>query len=156
MGSDDQQIIRKQFHHIVDRAHVRERPLRNNACQSSKCTADPSDTTGRTSGSRGRSRIRCPDRRRAFRFFCSAHPMPRQSSYPQSPLWPWIEQASKRLHCNMLAIALANKYRLGRARPRSRISADNHAPRGLALTLRPVSPSRLHHFTIASLRPTRR
>ena len=24
-------------------------------------------------------------------------------------LWPWIEQASKRLHRNMLAIALANK-----------------------------------------------
>jgi hypothetical protein len=44
-----------------------------------------------------------------FRFFCSAHPMPHQSSYPQSPLWPWIEQASKRLHGNMLAIALANK-----------------------------------------------
>jgi transposase len=35
--------------------------------------------------------------------------MPHQSSYPQSPLWPWIEQASKRLHGNMLAIALANK-----------------------------------------------
>jgi transposase len=24
-------------------------------------------------------------------------------------LWPWVEQASKRLHRNMLAIALANK-----------------------------------------------
>jgi hypothetical protein len=24
-------------------------------------------------------------------------------------LWPWIEQASKRLHRNLLAIALANK-----------------------------------------------
>ena len=24
-------------------------------------------------------------------------------------LWPWIEQASRRLHRNMLAIALANK-----------------------------------------------
>ena len=24
-------------------------------------------------------------------------------------LWPWIERASKRLHRNMLAIALANK-----------------------------------------------
>jgi len=31
-------------------------------------------------------------------------------------LWPWIEQASKRMHRNMVAIALANKLaRIARA-----------------------------------------
>src|SRR6266704_2506075 len=46
-------------------------------------------------------------------------------------LWPWIEQASKRLHRNMLAIALANKLAriawavLARGRAyQPRISAD--------------------------------
>jgi transposase len=46
-------------------------------------------------------------------------------------LWPWIEQASKRLHRNMLAIALANKLAriawavLARGRPyQPRIVAD--------------------------------
>ena len=33
----------------------------------------------------------------------------RRPSAAKQGLWPWIEQASKRLHRNMLAIALANK-----------------------------------------------
>jgi hypothetical protein len=33
----------------------------------------------------------------------------RRPSAAMRGLWPWIEQASKRLHRNMLAIALANK-----------------------------------------------
>jgi transposase len=33
----------------------------------------------------------------------------RRPSTARQSLWPWIEQASKRLHRNMLAIALANK-----------------------------------------------
>ncbi len=33
----------------------------------------------------------------------------RRPSTAMRGLWPWIEQASKRLHRNMLAIALANK-----------------------------------------------
>jgi transposase len=33
----------------------------------------------------------------------------RRPSAAMQGLWPWIEQASKRLHRNMLAIALANK-----------------------------------------------
>src|ERR1700730_15146340 len=33
----------------------------------------------------------------------------RRPSVAMPALWPWIEQASKRLHRNMLAIALANK-----------------------------------------------
>jgi transposase len=33
----------------------------------------------------------------------------RRSSAAMRGLWPWIEQASKRLHRNLLAIALANK-----------------------------------------------
>ena len=33
----------------------------------------------------------------------------RRPSAARRGLWPWIEQASKRLHRNMLAIALANK-----------------------------------------------
>jgi len=33
----------------------------------------------------------------------------RRPSTAMQGLWPWIEQASKRLHRNMLAIALANK-----------------------------------------------
>ena len=33
----------------------------------------------------------------------------RRPSAAKRGLWPWIEQASKRLHRNMLAIALANK-----------------------------------------------
>jgi transposase len=33
----------------------------------------------------------------------------RRPSTAKRGLWPWIEQASKRLHRNMLAIALANK-----------------------------------------------
>src|SRR6266705_5915649 len=55
-------------------------------------------------------------------------------------LWPWIEQASKRLHRNMLAIALANKLAriawavLARGRAyQPRISADaacSGPPRG--------------------------
>ena len=33
----------------------------------------------------------------------------RRPSAAMRGLWPWVEQASKRLHRNMLAIALANK-----------------------------------------------
>ena len=33
----------------------------------------------------------------------------RRPSAAMRSLWPWIEQASRRLHRNMLAIALANK-----------------------------------------------
>ena len=33
----------------------------------------------------------------------------RRPSAAMRGLWPWIEQASRRLHRNMLAIALANK-----------------------------------------------
>ena len=33
----------------------------------------------------------------------------RRPSTARQRLWPWIERASKRLHRNMLAIALANK-----------------------------------------------
>jgi transposase len=33
----------------------------------------------------------------------------RQPNAAMRGLWPWIERASKRLHRNMLAIALANK-----------------------------------------------
>jgi transposase len=48
-------------------------------------------------------------------------------------LWPWIEQASKRLHRNMLAIALANKLAriawavLARGRAYQPRTADNAA-----------------------------
>ena len=45
-------------------------------------------------------------------------------------LWPWIEQASKRLHRNLLAIALATASP-GPSRARSRISAEDYAPSGV-------------------------
>src|SRR6266581_1007051 len=55
----------------------------------------------------------------------------RRPSAAMRGLWPWIEQASKRLHRNMLAIALANKLAriawavLARGRAyQPRISAD--------------------------------
>jgi transposase len=55
----------------------------------------------------------------------------RRPSAAMRGLWPWIEQASKRLHRNMLAIALANKLAriawavLARGRPyQPRVIAD--------------------------------
>src|SRR6201984_2922562 len=43
-------------------------------------------------------------------FVQAAHVVPeRRPSAAMRGLWPWVEQASKRLHRNMLAIALANK-----------------------------------------------
>ena len=43
-------------------------------------------------------------------FVQAAHVIPaRRPSAAMRGLWPWIEQASKRLHRNMLAMALANK-----------------------------------------------
>ncbi len=57
----------------------------------------------------------------------------RRPSAAMRGLWPWIEQASKRLHRNMLAIALANKLaRIAWAvLARSRISAADYAPCGV-------------------------
>ena len=43
-------------------------------------------------------------------------------------LMPWIEKALQRMHRNLVAIALANKLariRLGRARARARLSAED-------------------------------
>ena len=42
-------------------------------------------------------------------FVQAAHVLERRPRTARQGLWPWIEQASKRLHRNMLAIALANK-----------------------------------------------
>jgi hypothetical protein len=58
----------------------------------------------------------------------------RRPSAAMRGLWPWIEQASKRLHRNMLAIALANKLAricLGGSRAWPGLSAEDHHPCGM-------------------------
>src|SRR5437870_3724929 len=49
----------------------------------------------------------------------------RRPSAAMRGLWPWIEQASRRLHRNMLAIALANK--LARDRKSTRLNSSHVA-----------------------------
>ena len=75
----------------------------------------------------------------------------RRPSAAMRGLWPWIEQASKRLHRNMLAIALANKLaRIAWAAP-AVMSTSRGSPRmrdegSLGSTQRmPATPLRHRH-----------
>jgi transposase len=73
----------------------------------------------------------------------------RRPSAAMRGLWPWIEQASKRLHRNMLAIALANKLAricLGGSRAWPGLSAEDHHPCGMTKA-RSGSPRGWLHVT---------